>query len=187
MREQVSVSDFSGRRDSVTEVHNDTAVNVVVLLKEQVGAFRNYRLTLDEFPLDADLVARNVEGRFRLTRLSDEIIAKVEARGVAALECQRCLREYDQPFSVKFDEEFRLSMDLATGTELDVNDEDERFAISENHELDIAEPLRQEILVSLPMRPVCGDLCPGPDRLEAGADEEMDDRFSALAELLDDE
>jgi uncharacterized protein len=181
------VTDSSGRRDVATNVHNDTAVNVVVLLKDQVGAFRNYRLTLDEFSLDADLVARNVEGRFRLTRLSDEIIAKIAARGVVELECQRCLRNFDQPFSVDFDEEFRLSMDLATGTELDVNDDDERFAISDNHELDIAEPLRQEILVSLPMRPVCGDQCPGPDRLEAGGDEAMDDRFSALAELLDDE
>lgn len=182
-----SVSESANRRNAPIPIHNDTAVNVVALLKDQVGAFRNYRLTLDEFPLDGELVARNIEGRFRLVRLSDEIMAMVEARGVAALECQRCLRTYDQPFSVKFEEEFRLSIDLATGADLAVDDDDERFGISDNHELDIAEPLRQEILVSLPMRPVCGDDCPGPDRVESGADDDVDDRFAALADLLGDE
>lgn len=181
------MSESTGRRGNVTVVRNDTAVNVVALLKDQVGAFRNYRFTLDEFPLDADLAARNVDGAFRLVRLSDEIIAQVEAHGVVALECQRCLRVYDQLFAVAFDEEFRVSIDLATGAELDAGDDEERFAINDNHELDIAEPLRQEILVSLPMRPVCGDDCPGPDRLETDVDENIDGRFSALAELLDED
>ena len=65
--------------------------------------------------------------------------------------------------------------------------DDDRFSIDENHELDFSEPLRQEILVSLPMRPACGDDCPGPDVLEAGDDEAVDDRLAALAILLDDD
>ena len=43
--------------------------------------------------------------------------------------------------------------------------------IDENHELDLREPLRQEILVALPMRPDCGPDCPGPDLTEVGGDE----------------
>jgi len=181
------VSDSSGQRGDAPLIRNDTAVNVVVLLKDQVGAFRNYRISLDELPLDADLTARNVEGRFRLVRLTDEIIAKINVHGVVELECQRCLRRYDQPFAAAFDEEFRITIDLATGAEVEAGDEDERFAINDNHELDIAEPLRQEILVSLPMRPACGDDCPGPDRLETETDDDTDERFAALAKLLGEE
>ncbi len=179
------MSETSGQRVEAPLIRNDTAVNVVVLLKDQVGAFRNYRISLDEFPLDADLAARTVEGRFRLVRLRDEIIAKVQVRGVVELECQRCLRRYDQAFATSFDEEFRISIDLSTGVDLDAGDDDERFAISDNHELDIAEPLRQEILVSLPMRPVCGEDCPGPDRIETETDDDTDDRFAELAKLLE--
>ena len=186
-KSNIPVSDSSGQYDNAPLIRNDTAVNVVVLLKDQVGAFRHYRISLDEFALDADLVARDAVGRFRLTRLTDEIIAKIKMSGVVELECQRCLRLYDQPFDVAFDEEFRISIDLATGADVDPGDDDERFAINDNHEFDIAEPLRQEILVSFPMRRVCGDDCPGPDVLETASDDDTDERFAALAKLLGEE
>jgi uncharacterized protein len=170
------------------DLHNETAVNVAALLKEQVGATRSYPVTLDRFQLDSDLAANDVAGRVKLTRLSDEIIASIRASGSVTLECQRCLRPYAQPFRAEFDEEFREAFDVRTGAGVKSGrQDDERFSIDENHELDFAEPLRQEILVSLPMRPMCGDDCPGPDLLETGDDETADDRFSALASLLDDE
>jgi len=170
------------------DLHNETAVNVAALLKEQVGATRTYPLTLDRLPLDSDLFAEDVSGQVKLTRLSDEIIASIRARGTVTLECQRCLRPYPQPFRTQFDEEFREAFDVRTGAGMKSGrEDDERFAIDENHELDFAEPLRQEILVSLPMRPACGEDCPGPDVLEAGDAEADDDRFAALASLLDEQ
>ena len=170
------------------DLYNETVVNVAALLKEQVGATRAYPLTLDRFALDSDLVAENVAGTVKLTRLSDEIIAGIRARGTVTLECQRCLRSYAQPFRADFDEEFREAYDVRTGAGVKSGrPDDERFAIDENHELDFSEPLRQEILVSLPMRPACGDDCPGPDVLESGDADAVDDRLAALAVLLDDD
>jgi uncharacterized protein len=170
------------------DLHNETVVNVAALLKEQVGSRRSYPLTLDRFPIDSDLFAEDVTGHVKLTRLSDEIIASIRARGTVTLECQRCLRSYPQPFRAQFDEEFREAFDVRTGAGMKSGrEDDERFAIDENHELDFSEPLRQEILVSLPMRPACGDDCPGPDVLEVGDTDASDDRFAALAALLDDE
>jgi len=170
------------------DLHNETAVNVAALLKEQVGATRLYTVSFDRFQLDSDLFASDVTGRVKLTRLRDEIIASIRASGSVTLECQRCLRPYGQPFRAEFDEEFREAFDVRTGAGVESGrDDDERFSIDENHELDFAEPLRQEILVSLPMRPMCGDDCPGPDLLETGDIEVIDDRFAALASLLDDD
>lgn len=189
-----AVSGSATRRDidatDIMDLHNDTVINVAALLKEPVGSTRSYPLNLDRFALDQDLVAENVAGRIKLTRLSDEIIASIRAIGTVNLECQRCLRIYSQRFTTDFDEEFREAYDVRTGAGVaSGRPDDERFAIDENHELDIAEPLRQEILVSLPMRPTCGDDCPGPDVTEVGeADTEaVDNRFSALAQLLDDD
>ncbi len=178
------------RDGDVLELRNETAVNVVGLLRLGTGEKRHYRLLLDRFPLGDGLQAEDIEGEVRLTRLRSGIIADVTASGVAKLECVRCLRAYDQEFSVSFAEEYLPSVDLRTGMQLEPGeDEDEDTSlINENHELDLAEVLRQEILVSLPMRPFCGDMCPGPDALESGDSEEpTDSRFSALAGLLDDE
>ena len=173
------------------ELRNDTAVNVVALLKSQTGDTRSYRLRLDTFEADEETVARDIAGDVRLTRLRDAIIARVSATGFVPLTCARCLREYDQPFEVEFDEEYRQTVDVRTGVDLDGEPaDDELFSrIDENHELDLREPLRQEILVALPMRPDCGPDCPGPDVLEVGGDDGAsdnlgDERLAALASLL---
>jgi len=173
------------------ELRNDTAVNVVGLLKGQTGATRSYRLLLDTFEADAETIARDVQGDVRLTRLRDAIIASVSAAGVVSMICARCLREYDQPFEVDFDEEYRQTVDVRTGVDLGGEPADDELVsrIDENHELDLREPLRQEILVALPMRPDCGPDCPGPDVLEVGgddgaSDEAVDERLAALASLL---
>jgi uncharacterized protein len=170
------------------DLDNETIINVAALLKEPVGAAREYPLHLDAFSLDDGTTAKDVDGTVKLTRLADEIFASVAAKGSVDLECVRCLRVYGQPFSTKFAAEFRPTVDVRTGVPVsEESDEDERFTINASHELDISEVLRQEILVALPMRAICGPDCPGPDleRLDmAGAG---DDRFAALAQLLEHE
>jgi uncharacterized protein len=176
------------------ELRNDTAVNVVGLLKGQTGATRSYHLLLDTFEADGETIARDIDGDVRLTRLRDAIIARVSAAGVVPMICARCLREYDQPFEVEFDEEYRQTVDVHTGFDLGGEPADDELVsrIDENHELDLREPLRQEILVALPMRPDCGADCPGPDLLEVGAEDDagddlVDERLAALASLLGDD
>jgi uncharacterized protein len=167
------------------DLHNETGVNVAALLQEPVGSSRSYPLRLDAFPLDDELLAVDVAGTVKLTRLSDEIIAWIRVTGGVELACLRCLRRYSETFSADFSEEFRIAHDVRTGNGIAATDDDERFDINENHELDFGEALRQEIIVALPMRPACGTDCPGPDVTETVDDEPIDDRFASLAQLLD--
>lgn len=175
------------------ELRNETAVNVAGLLKAQVGETREYALHLDTLAADGEIVARAVDGTVRLTRLRDGVMAKIEATGLAPQVCVGCLRDYDQPFAVELDEEYHQTVDVRTGLGLgfEIDEDGDQFTIDENHELDLAEPLRQEILVSLPMRPTCGPDCPGPDVLEVGEptvnDAGGDRRLAALASLLEDD
>lgn len=167
------------------DLHNETGVNVAALLQEPVGSSRSYPLHLDAFPLDAELLATDVAGTVKLTRLGDEIIARIRVTGGVELECLRCLRLYPEHFAADFSEEFRIAHDVRTGNGIAAPEDDERFTIDENHELDFGEALRQEIIVALPMRPACGTDCPGPDMIETGDDEQIDNRFASLARLLD--
>lgn len=169
----------------MARLENDTIVNVAQLLKEQVGAYRIYELSLEWFALDVDLMASNIRGQVRLTRIATGILATGEVEGIGLVECVRCLEIYEQPFHATFDQEFRPMIDIRTGTPVDPPDPLEDIGgIDEAHELDLAEPLRQEALLELPMRPVCGDDCPGPEVPEED-EEAIDARLGALAELLD--
>lgn len=169
------------------DLHNETGVNVVALIQEPIGSFRSYTLRLDELTLDDGLYANGVTGTVKLTRLTDGIIARIKVTGDVELECLRCLREYPELFATDFSEEFRIAHDVRTGVGIATeDDDDERFEINENHELDFGEALRQEIIVALPMRPTCGEDCPGPDVTEIGDTEPVDTRFASLAQLLDD-
>lgn len=171
------------------DLRNETAINVAGLLREPIGGTRTYPIHLDVLPLDEEALAEDVRGEVRLTRLRDAVMAAVRVRGGVALECARCLREYPQGFAAEFTEEYRQTVDLRTGVgierDLTLDEDDEASTIDENHELDLAEVLRQEILVALPMRPDCGEACPGPDMLESGDTAPGDDRFAALSRLLD--
>lgn len=169
------------------ELVNDTVINVAALLRELTGATRAYRFSLDRFRLDDDLCAEGVCGTVRLTRLSDAILVAVAARMQVLLECQRCLNEFLQPVEIAFAEQFRAAYDVRSGAAIasEVDGFDERPVVAENHELDFSEPMRQEIIIALPMRPVCGDECPGPPQF---GDEDDDDNlvgFGVLASLLE--
>jgi uncharacterized protein len=174
------------------QLRNDTAINVAGLLKGQTGQVREYELALDRFPLDDELTADAVRGEIRLTRLRDGVMAAVSATGTAELECARCLRPYEQPFDVEFSEEYRQTVDVRTGLDVkqDMDEDEDTARIDDNHLLDIGNVLRQEIVLALPMRPDCGDQCPGPDLIAApaeGEDGAVDDRLAALASLLDEQ
>lgn len=167
------------------DLHNETVINVAALLRDQLGSSRTLPLALERFVLDDGLVARDFVGEVRLTRLTDEILTSVKGSATVELECQRCLELFIQPVSVRFSEEFRIAFDVRTGAGLGIAAGDDEFEISAAHELDIGEPLRQEIVIELPMRPSCGEGCPGPPAIAVDETEEQaDERLAVLAALL---
>lgn len=168
---------------------NDTAINVVGLLQSEIGDHREYVFRLDSLPLGVDLTARHVAGGIRLTLLRDRILADVVASADVDIECVRCLRTYSQPARAELAEEYWQTVDVRTGYVVDpveaVIEEEERFTIDDNHELDLREALRQHLVLALPMKPDCGDECPGPPGVATKDDSSIDHRFAALADLLE--
>jgi uncharacterized protein len=167
---------------------NDTRVNVAQLLKEPVGATRAVNVSLDHLQLDPETEAGDLTASVRLTRVEGGILADGRVRGTAGLECVRCLERFEAPFSGEFDADFRQTVDVRTGVELDRPEGDEIFFIDHNHELDLREILRQVAVLALPMQPICREDCPGILQIEDDEDAEedaADDRFAALRKLLD--
>lgn len=175
---------------------DDTQLNVASLLMEDVGSTRELSLTLHSFQLADDLTAEQVLGQIRLTRIRSGILASGSLNGVVELECARCLNRYDQPFRTRLTEQFRQTVDIRSGAGMarphsvdedeDGLDDEPGFEINDAHEIDLTELLRQNILLALPMRPDCGEQCPGPPEIDNGPESPYDSRFAALEQLLDD-
>lgn len=137
--------------------------HVAQLLREPIGSTRTY--TLDEAAPDlgTDLAAiAPVRGTVRLMRTGQGILASATLSTRVRLACSRCLGDVEEDIAFAFDEEFRPTIDLATGLPLPApGPEDEWAAISELHILDLSEIVRQNVLLALPMKPLCSETCPG--------------------------
>lgn len=174
------------------QLRDETRLNVASLLMEEIGARRDVHIDLDTFPLDEDLVARDITGEIRLTRIQSGVLAGGQVSGIVELECARCLQEYDQPFRTRFAEEFHQTVDVRNGggvtparvQRVAGEDDELAFEINDTHEMDMTELLRQWILLELPMRPDCGENCPGPPAVAQEPESEVDARFAALEKLL---
>lgn len=168
---------------------NDTVVNVAQLLQEQIGASRRFTLELDWFSLDTDMMARDVEATIQLLRVEEGIMAVGHVRGIAMLECVRCLELYEQPFESELEQLYRPMLDLhhdRVAGDDDSDDDAEVGEIDDLNQLDFAEPLRQFAILGLPMRPHCGEECPGPP-VDLEETDTGDHRFAPLAALLEDQ
>jgi uncharacterized protein len=167
------------------DLKNDTIINVAQLMKEDIGAARKVRMSLDWFALDQDLMAKDVRADLRLTRITHGILASGRVSGIAMVECVRCLELYDQPFAADFDQEYRPTIDVRSGVALDQPSADEELGVIDAaHELDLAEPIRQVAILDLPIKPVCREDCEGLGQAEFGDDEVGDRRLGVLGSLL---
>ncbi len=121
-----------------------------------------------------------VEAELTNARLA--LLVRGEATGEVALTCDRCLAVFRRPVRFSFLEEYRF--EGAGG------DEARRL---EGDEIDLEEPVREHLLLSLPIkklcRPDCRGLCPLCGRNLNEGDcgcrrETVDPRLAELARLL---
>jgi uncharacterized protein len=184
---------------SARDLVNESRINVASLLQEPVGSVRSIHLKLDSIQLDDDLVADDLTADMRLIRLRHQVLADGVVRANVALECVRCLTTFEQQVESSFSEPFLQSHDVRSGADLsdhrdrrddeDMEEPDEEsFVIDEGHEMDLAEALRQNLVLALPMVPVCGEDCPGPpEHLVAERANEREGQFDVLSRLLEDD
>lgn len=132
----------------------DLKFNVAQLLREEIGARRDYSFTEAALPLDEALTLRDISGTVRFTRTATGVWVNVRAEGTVRLTCVRSLEEFDHPVSIAFSDQFHSVIDIFTGTSLPAPTEDDPFFLSELHMADIGEALREYTLLELPLNPV---------------------------------
>ncbi|MCL4426233.1 MAG: DUF177 domain-containing protein [Firmicutes bacterium] len=113
-----------------------------------------------------------VFGKFRLKihlrTTGKGLVGNLEARGQVRLPCSRCLEEFVLPVEVFFQQEWRkevsgdpLRRDGHRPGEAEQSPWSEDLLPFDGLSLEIGEVLRDRILLSLPMKPLCSPDCRG--------------------------
>jgi len=139
------------------------AVNVAQLLKAPTGETRAFEFEEPGEGLGPDLVlTAPVAGRVRLMRTARGILVTCEYHTRVQLDCARCLAPVDVPISSRIEEEALPSLNLRTGEWITpLPEERDLLRVDERNVLDLDDLIRQDLLVNLPLRPLCEPPCVG--------------------------
>lgn len=162
-------------------------INVAEIKKRLVGSkMFAYELTPDELDItDTDLnVTAPIQLEGVVENAGDVILLKADVKTEIERTCGRCLKVFTEPLAAQVVEKF-----YPAGAE---NIENDAF-IYESDLLDITEPVRESLLLAVPLQSLCREdcrgLCPvcGADRNEGdcGCDATtVDPRLAALKQFI---
>jgi len=114
------------------------------------------------FPEDGLKLTQPLKIEAHLVNTGSSVLLTGEAETLAELECSRCLKNYQLPISIEFQEEFSHEPFSPPGKgEIELHPEDFVSPIGEDNMIDLTELIRQEMLLSLPIKTLCNEDCKG--------------------------
>ena len=92
---------------------------------------------------------------------AEEYFCQGEVSATYMLECSRCLAAFEQRVTQPTD--FIVLCGERTATPAGKNEDDEEYVLIHGNDLraDVSEPLRQALVLSVPMKPLCSEGCRG--------------------------
>ncbi len=149
---------------------------------KQPGLYTHYSYHGDFDIAEVDLLGK-VDVKFKLTNAGSRIVLKGRIKTSIKLQCVRCLEDYSQPVDVEVWEEFLPEGSPELDAEVLTWDNLSLFAYK-NNEIDVYEVIRQNILASIPIKPLCDENCKGIEGpWFAKEEEEIDPRLLPLLKI----
>ena len=117
----------------------------------------NFQVNTESLDIENIEIEDYIDVEVKLTKTLGSVLTKIDAKGTMYLQCDRCLDPYRYNFETDFDVLFKVSnTDFVTNN---INEDVDVYEIkSETQEIDITEPLRDYIILLVPMKKVPDDL-----------------------------
>ena len=149
-----------------------------------------HRFHLEPAPGDLDLTDEAfddvgfeaIEVDVTLDLTPTRIVASFHARAVAHLLCDRTLEPFSQPVEGAYTVLFTADAEMA-----EAGGDDVRFFTPAEPSIDLAEPVRDTLLLALPTRHAAPGAEDADLPMQFGAKEDMDPRWETLRRLRDGE
>jgi uncharacterized protein len=150
-------------------------------LPHRAGEMREHQLSLLlSEPIGVDLLAikpgESIEVELRITSVDEGVLATGEITAVATGECGRCLDPITWPIDEAFTELFYYETAASRAAEKgkkgaksilkreekkDIDLEADELTFMIGDEIDLELPIRDAVILNLPVNPLCSDDCPG--------------------------
>ena len=144
------------------------------------------RFTLTASPEGLDLILAGMEFIEPITvevasrKFGLEVSLRLRVRTTIRMVCARCTKEFDCPF----DSEIELFVKAQKGGNSfsDFMDEDFAWLDRDRGVIELAERIREEIILELPQFPLCDDNCGGIE-YQNKTEKPIDDKWQVLKKL----
>lgn len=124
-----------------------------LLIKGSVGSRENFYVKSSlSAKLDEENALKGYEGEVKVTLLEKELAVEFNINYRVDTICARCLKKYKREGRLTFDREYIIGRRVAEGDELLVDKE---------FQIEVGEPVYEEIVFDIPMKPLCKETCKG--------------------------
>ena len=116
-----------------------------------VSSIINKKIGSDaQFEIKETIDGTDIVGTVTVANLDDSLLAHFDIHANINFDCSRCLKKSPDRLHIEFDEEYYTQAQ-----------EDTDRLIVDNKKIDIIEPIHREIIVSIPIKPICDNTCKG--------------------------
>ena len=130
-----------------------------------------------------------VKGKITVRHGGNFLEVASQAETITTLTCDRCLQQYNHRLAIDTSELIWLESEIENiqdiPLEREVSLEDLSETLPPNGHFDPEAWLFEQLSLSLPLRKVCGENCPGAAQTSLKDDNATDNRWSSLAALKD--
>lgn len=132
--------------------HDVLRLNVGFIVHQTVGYSRDFPFEIPAIRLPPDLTLTDFTGNVRVTRTAQGLLVQAKLQARIAAECVRCLAEFQQPLEVEFSDLYAFTQASMTESGL---------LLPETGKIDLAPVVRDEMLLAVPISPLCQPDCKG--------------------------
>lgn len=138
-------------------------------------------------------VVSPLKGELRIDKIGKEVVVRGKTAVSVELICSRCLNTFEKFFDLDIFTTYHPISELLSDEVYELHEEEMEVDFYSGDELDVDALIEEEIILSIPMKPLCKTdckgLCPscGADLniKECGcAQDNIDERFEVLKKLL---
>lgn len=117
------------------------------------------------YPEDGLILTRPAKVRLHLVNTGPAVLMNGTVETEVEVNCSRCGNKFRLPLTAKIDEEFSKTPPVPRskkgGKEVELRENDFVYPIEKDNTLDLAEIVRQNLLLALPIKALCRPECKG--------------------------
>lgn len=144
--------------------------------------------------VEAETIISPISARLKISKVDSEVMVKGEVVADVKLRCSRCLMDFSHKLDIPVDVVYHPLDELKGEERHEVIGEELDIDFYSEEEMNLITLMKEQIILNIPMKPLCSDLCRGicfkcGKNLNAGdcscTENETGSRFVVLKNLFD--